>query len=427
MPPRSALITTGAALAAVALAATACTSSGSNSSAPQQSSHPAMSHSAMSSSSPMSGMSSSSSGASGDTTATAAATLRAGLDTLLREHVDLTAFAVQTAVADGLSSPNTAQALKVVNQNTLALGKAIGSVYGAAAQKQFDKIWTAHIGFFVNYTKGLATHDQALVNKSQKQLAGYKKEFSAFVASATKLPAAAVAADLQGHIQTLEAAIKAIVTKSPSAGAAVQMAAMHMDGTAEVLAKGIASDKHLAGNPEGQASGLRAALTGLLIQHVAQTTQLVQTAVETGLTSSQTAASVKALDQNTVDLGTAIGSLYGKSAQTEFLKIWRAHIGFFVTYTKGLATKNQAMVSKAQKQLAGYKTDFAKFMASATGLPAAAVATDLQGHIATLEAAIKAIVTKSPDAAAMTAIAETHMAGTAAVLAKGIAAQKHLK
>jgi predicted oxidoreductase (fatty acid repression mutant protein) len=362
----------------------------------------------------------------GAATTTASAQLRAGLDELLREHVDLTGFAVQTAVTDGISSNNTAQALKAVNANTLALGKAIGSVYGQAAQKQFDKIWSAHIGFFVSYTKGLATHNQQLVNKSQKQLAGYKKDFSTFVASATGLPGSAVATDLQGHIQTLETAIKAIVTKSPTAGAALQMAATHMDGTADVLAKGIATQKKLPGNVDGAASALRAGLTGLLIQHVAQTAQVVQTAVETSLTSKQTAASVKALDQNTVELGKAIGSVYGQAAQKQFDKIWRAHIGFFVNYTKGLATNDQALVSKSQKQLAGYKKDFAKFIGGATGLPAAAVATDLQGHIQTLEAAIKAIVTKSPNAAAKTSAAESHMAGTAAVLAKGIAAQKHL-
>ena len=54
------------------------------------------------------------------------------------------------------------------------------------------------------------------------------------------------------------------------------------------------------------------------------------------------------------------------------------------------------------------------------------VSADLQGHIQTLEAAIQAILAKSPSAAAKIAMAEDHMAGTAAVLAKAIAAQKNL-
>ena len=361
-----------------------------------------------------------------DTTATAAATLRAGLDQLFREHVDLTGFAVQTAVADGIGSANTTQALAALDGNTVALGDAIGSVYGADARTAFLKMWRAHIGFFVDYTKGLATKDSALVSSAQTKLAGYKRDFAAFLGGATQIPADAIATELQGHIQTLEAAIQSIVAKKSDAAANLAMAAAHMDGTAAALAGGIAKEKNLTGDPAGNASGLRAALTGLLIQHVAQTGAVVQTAVATGLTSPQTAGAVKALDGNTVDLGNAIGSIYGADARTAFLTMWRAHIGFFVDYTKGLATKDKQLVSSAQAKLAGYQRDFAHFLGTATGLPADAVAADLQGHITTLEDAIQAIVSKSPDAAAKISMAETHMAGTAAVLAKAIAAQKNL-
>jgi hypothetical protein len=366
------------------------------------------------------------SAAASGATATEAASLRAGLDQLFREHVDLTGFAVQTAVANGLGSPNTAAALKALDGNTVALGDAIGSVYGPSARTAFLKMWRAHIGFFVQYTKGLATGDKHMVAQAQAKLAGYKKDFSTFLSGATQIPASAISTELQGHIQTLEAAIRAIVTKSPDAAAKLEMAAEHMDGTAAALAGGIAKEKNLSGNPSGDAAGLRAALTGLLVQHVAQTGAVVQTAVATSLTSPQTAGAVKALDANTVDLGDAIGSVYGPDARTAFLKMWRAHIGFFVEYTKGLATGDTTMVSHAQGKLANYKRDFAKFLGSATGLPASAVASDLQGHITTLETAIKAIVTKSPKAAADISMAETHMAGTAAVLAKAIADQKHL-
>ena len=364
--------------------------------------------------------------ASTDATATAAATLRAGLDQLFREHVDLTGFTVQTAVTTGIGSANTAQALKALDGNTVDLGNAIGSVYGSAARTAFLKMWRAHIGFFVDYTKGLATHDDSMVSDAQAKLANYKRDFAKFLSGATKIPAAAVATELQGHIQTLEAAIQSIVAKQPDAAAKLEMAAEHMDGTAAALAGGIAKEKSLAGNADGDASSLRAALTGLLIQHVAQTGAVVQTAVATSLTSPQTSGAIKALDKNTVDLGDAIGSVYGAPARTAFLKMWRAHIGFFVDYTKGLATNDKKLVSSAQAKLANYKSDFAKFLGGATGLPADAVAQDLQGHITTLEDAIQALVSKSPTAAAKIAMAESHMAGTASVLAKAIAQQKKL-
>jgi hypothetical protein len=355
---------------------------------------------------------------------TPAAKLYAALDQLLVEHVDLTANVVQTAVAAGgnLKAPEVKGAIAALTDNTNSLGAAIGSVYGAAAQQQFLKLWNAHIGYFVNYTLGVASHNQAMVATANKDLAGYVTAFSKFIAGATKLPAAAVAADLKGHVATLETAIKAIVTKSPRAGRDLEMAAAHMNGTAQVLAKGIASSKSIAGNVTSAPSSLRAALTGLLIQHVAATGFVVQTAVAAGgnLKAPEVKGAIAALTDNTNSLGAAIGSVYGAAAQQQFLKLWNAHIGYFVNYTLGLATHNQAMVATANKDLAGYVTAFSKFIAGATKLPAAAVAADLKGHVATLETAIKAMVSGSPAEGSALLMAENHMAGTAAVLAQGI-------
>jgi hypothetical protein len=412
MPSRPLAAKVGAGALLLALGATACGGSSTGTGASTRpSSTPSASMSTM----------------SGDASASDAAALRAGLDQLFREHVDLTGFTVQTAAISGVGSKQTAAALQALDGNTVAIGDAIGSVYGADARTAFLKMWRAHIGFFVDYTVGLAGKDSAKVSTAQVRLAGYKRDFAAFLAGATHIPAAAIATELQGHIQTLESAIQAILTKSKDAGAKLQMAAMHMDGTAAALASGIANNKGLGGMADSQASALRAGLTGLLIQHVAQTGEVVQSVVATSLTSRQTQGAIEALDQNTQDLGKAIGSLYGSDAQTAFLKMWRAHIGFFVDYTKGIAAGDTAEVKSAQAKLATYQQQFGTFLGTATGLPAGAVSADLQGHVQTLEAAIRAILTKSPAAAEKIAMAEEHMAGTAAVLAKAIAAQKHLR
>ncbi len=403
-------------MAAIALAAAACGSSGSGAGASGGSPSSSASH-AMASPSMSPSMT-----PGAPMTNTAAAQLYAGLDQLLVEHVDLTANVVQTAITKGATSANTKQALAALDQDTQGLGKAFGSVYGSAAQTEFLKLWRAHIGYFVNYTLGTATHDPAKVATAKKNLAGYISDFSKFVSGATKLPASAVAADLQGHVTTLEAAINAIVAKSPDAGTKISMAAMHMQGTAQVLAKGIVSSKGLPGNVTGASSVLRAGLTGLFIQHVAATAFVVQTAVAANgsLTAPEVKGAISALSDNTNQLGAAIGSVYGSAAQTEFLKLWRAHIGYFVNYTLGTATKDTAKVATAKKDLAGYISDFSKFVAGATKLPASAVAADLQGHVTTLETAIDAIVAGSPKASADLLAAQDHMAGTGAVLAQGI-------
>jgi hypothetical protein len=405
-----ALVRGGVGVAAVALAAAACGSSGVAASGGSNSAKPSAS------------MSSMGTPTTAGFTATPAATLYAGLDQLLTEHVDLTANVVQNAVTTSPSSPATKAALATLDQNTVALGKAFGSVYGSAAQAQFLKLWRAHIGFFVNYTIGTATHNTAMVATAQKDLAGYTTQFAAFVSGATKLPKAAVAADLKGHVSTLETAINAIVAKSPDAGKALEMAAMHMGGTAQVLAGGIASSKGLSGSVTGPSATLRAGLTGLLVQHVAATGFVVQTAVAAkgNLKNPEVAGAVSALSDNTNQLGAAIGSVYGSAAQAQFLKLWRAHIGFFVNYTLGQATHNTAMVATAKKDLSGYITQFSAFTSGATKLPKAAVAADLQGHVSTLETAINQIVAGSTTASSSLMAAEDHMAGTGAVLAQGI-------
>jgi hypothetical protein len=423
----------GVGIAALALAAAACGSSsgvaggsGSGSTAGSGSGG-GSTHSA----SPGAGMSSmgSASTAAHSMTNTAAAQLYAGLDQLLTEHVDLTANVVQTAITTGPSSAQAKAALAALDQNTQGLGKAIGSVYGAAAQKQFLKLWRAHIGFFVNYTLGVAHHNSGQVKTAKKDLAGYISQFSVFVSGATKLPQAAVAADLEGHVSTLETAINAIVAKRPDAGQKIEMAAMHMGGTAEVLAKGIVASKGISGDVTGASSSLRAALTGLLVQHVAATAFVVQTAVAAkgNLKDPEVKGAISALSDNTNQLGAAIGSVYGPAAQQKFLKLWRAHVGFFVNYTLGVATKNTAKTNLAKKDLAGYISQFSEFVSAATKLPKAAVAADLQGHVSTLETAISSIVTVSPKASANLLAAEDHMAGTGAVLAQGIVASMPAK
>ncbi len=364
-----------------------------------------------------------------DPTNTPAAQLYAALDQLLREHVDLTTTVVETAVTKGASSSATTAALVALGDNTDALGAAIGSAYGSAAQTQFLKLWRAHIGFFVNFTLGTAAHDMKKVATAQHDLSGYATQFASFLAGATKLPTAAVKADLAGHVSTLETAIKAIVAHSPSAGSAIEMAAMHMDGTAQVLAQGIAATTNTTGVVTSAASALRAALTGLLVQHVADTGFVVESAIAAGgnLKAPEVAGAIGALGQNTDQLGGAIGSVYGPGAKSAFLNLWRAHIGFFVNYTLGEATHSMTKVATAQRDLNGYISQFSTFLSGATKLPASAVAADLRGHVSTLETAIKAIVAGKPSAAKDLAMAEDHMAGTAAVLASGIVASEPSK
>ena len=176
-------------------------------------------------------------------TDSASAELRAGLTALLQEHVYLAGITTGTALnpAAGPKSPSYKAAADTLDKNSVALSKAIESVYGAPAGAQFLALWRKHIGFFVDYTLGAAGKDDAMKKKALADLDAYRADFGAFLAAANpNLPKQAVADELKPHVVSLTAAIDAQAAGDPNAVAKLQQAAAHMPMTAKILAGGIA-------------------------------------------------------------------------------------------------------------------------------------------------------------------------------------------
>ncbi len=135
-------------------------------------------------------------------------------------------------------------------------------------------------------------------------------------------------------------------------------------------------------------------------------------------------AAAGALEANTVALGDAIGSVYGDEAKATFLELWRAHIGFFVDYTVGTATKDEAKKTKAGDDLAGYSRDFGAFLASATDLPADTLSGELDMHIKHLAQSIDAYAAGDFEMAyGLMGMGYTHMWATGDVLSEAIVAK----
>src|SRR5690606_32385864 len=111
------------------------------------------------------------------------------------------------------------------------------------AGAQFLELWRTHIGFFVDYTLGGATGDAAMQEAALQELSDYRVDFGAFVDSATdgELPADVVAENLQVHVDTLTAAIDAVLAGSPEAFPLLREAGQHMPSTAEALSGAIAT------------------------------------------------------------------------------------------------------------------------------------------------------------------------------------------
>jgi len=179
--------------------------------------------------------------------ASEAAALRATLTSLLSDHVWLAGNALDTAVQNkgDLKHPQVVGAVKALDANSVALAKAIGSVY-PEAEKPFLASWRQHIGFFVNYTLGKATKDDKQVAKAKADLNKYRTSFGELINSVIpELPADAVAEELIPHVDTLFAAIDASVAGKPDYQAKLTKAADHMPMTAAILTSGIVANKKI--------------------------------------------------------------------------------------------------------------------------------------------------------------------------------------
>ena len=186
-----------------------------------------------------------------------------------------------------------------------------------------------------------------------------------------------------------------------------------------------------AASVETPAATLVRDLTALLKQHEYHAAIALYTAVqaEGDLEDPTVQAAVKALDDNTKNLGAAIGSIYGNEAEKKFLASWRAHIGFFVDYTLAKATGDQAAAKKALKDLDGYRADFGALIEGATEgeLSQDAVADALKPHVESTIDVIDSLVAGKDDVFDKLRVAASHLPNIATALAGGIAAQQDLE
>ncbi|MDQ4007119.1 MAG: hypothetical protein M3211_03350 [Actinomycetota bacterium] len=324
-----------------------------------------------------------------------AASLRAGLSYLLTEHVYLAGIAVDTAYVAGPDSRAFKLAVQALDQNTVALGDAIGSFAGKDNRTTFLQAWRSHIEDFVSYAVAAKSNDQAGMRQALENLEGYERVAGDFFEEITggALPAEAVRASLGEHVKTLTAAIDAFAAGDGTGFGKLKAAASHMPMTAQALAAGIDEAGGLKGNSDDAASEVRALLNAELTEHVYLAGIAVFTAYAEGADSDAFAAAAATLDDNSVDLADAVTSLTDKQTGEVFLQSWRSHINDFVTYAVAVAEKDQQARQEATANLQAYAVQQGKTLEELTGgaLPADAVQHEFETHIASLTQAIDAM------------------------------------
>ena len=328
-----------------------------------------------------------------------AANLRVDLNYLFGEHLILAAKATGSALGGRTDQFDAYGAL--LNTNGTDIGAAIGQLYDQDAQDKFNEIWSAHNGFFVDYTTAVATEDADAKQQAVDNLTNvYVPQFSEFLATATGLPVGAVTELVTEHVGTTAAIVDAQAAgKWDDAYHAIREAYAHMSMIGDALAPAIAEKNAIAGDASTPAVNFRTALDQLLQEHLFLATFATDAAIAGRSEEFDAAAHV--LNENGTDIGAAMGKVYGKDAEDKFNEIWSAHNGFFVDYTTGVATKDDAKKSKAVEDLTTiYVPQFAEFLAGATGLSQDDLSALIADHVTTTAAVVDAQGVGGADAAA---------------------------
>jgi hypothetical protein len=347
-----------------------------------------------------------------------AADLRVTINLLLGEHLILAAKA--TGAALGARSNEFSAYGAALNKNGTDLGDLVGAAYGDAAKSAFNGIWSAHNGFFVDYTTGVATSDEPKKTKAVSDLTStYVPQFSQLIASATGLPLPTVTTLVTAHVTTTKAIVDAQGAKNwPATYTAVRTAFAHMQMLGDPLAKSAAATLKYAGDIEAKSVGFRVALNQLLQEHLYLASMATDAAIQ-GRAADEFPAANSALSANGTDLGAALNGLYGASVETAFNAVWSAHNGYFVDYTLGVATPDAARATTAVSNLTTkYVPDFSALLQQATDVPAASWTQGVTEHVLTTKAVVDAqyLAQTTPSAANSTSVVE-----------KDLAAGKHME
>ncbi|WP_250585793.1 hypothetical protein [Natronocalculus amylovorans] len=324
-----------------------------------------------------------------------AAELRATLSGLLQEHVYLAGYTVDAAYSFGPESGEFELAAEALDTNSVALADVIGELAGDDNRDAFLSLWRDHIGFFVDYALAAAEDDDDGRKAALDDLDDYTDAAGGFFENITdgELPAETVTDHLDGHIDTLAAAIDSLAAGDASAFDDLKTAADHVVGGGGVLASGFAAALDLDGDTGSEASELRTNLATGLQEHVYLAGIAVKNAYAEGLDSGEFEAAAGTLDSNSVQLADAIGELAGDDNRDTFLSLWRDHIGFFVDYAVATAENDEQGQADAIRDLDGYTESAGGFFEdiSAGELPADAVTDSLRDHITTLGGAIDSL------------------------------------
>lgn len=169
------------------------------------------------------------------------------------------------------------------------------------------------------------------------------------------------------------------------------------------------------------AATLRANLTGLLQEHVL----LLGMATAAQLGGQDPAPALGVLDQNAVDLGGALATVYDPGTAAKFLEPWRRHTAGLVAFASVAASADKAPIDKAKADLTAIQAEIATVLNAANPqLTLDALEESFADYASGVQAAITAQAKNDGTGPEKIKTAADGMSDTAIVLAAGIVRQK---
>lgn len=172
-----------------------------------------------------------------------------------------------------------------------------------------------------------------------------------------------------------------------------------------------------------KAADLRSTLVKLGLEHMALTNQAVDAALDGSANAEATGA---ALYANGNDIGAAVGSVYGKEAETTFNSVWKLHLDEFVKYAVASKTGDTAGKAAALEAIStGYTKPLSAYLAKANpNLPEETLQGALNDHVMMTAQMIDYHVEgKYAEEAKELAMANDHIEGLFSTLAGAIVTQ----
>jgi hypothetical protein len=297
------------------------------------------------------------------------------LEALLGEHSVLALDLMRARIRSDADLAQAADA--ALGRNTSALGRLLQPVIGVQAEERFATLWARHLHALFDYSRGLATQDAALRDRSRADLVRDENGIADVVVSRSHGRIAPTAARdaVRMHVDHLLQAADAYAAKDyPTAARLYRESYEHTYDLGMMFARGLLPPDAVPAldSPVVQ---LQSALTRLLGEHVALVIAQMRSSV--GDPADFTAMG-SVVNANTLDLTSAIDSLFGAGAAKGFQDLWANHVDALMAYARAAADGDAAGENQARADLRAFETAFATYLDQATqgrlGRPALAQA-----------------------------------------------------